>query len=129
MMTLFRWDFNLNSPNENKRVLFWASEQVVKATEDLSQEVKGHGHRLVVILHPYPYEISEKSERGYFRKPFERSAVEVVDMFEDFQRLLDSKPRAEYSFINDGHFNLFGYTVFADVVWDYLGPILGSKVP
>lgn len=127
MVTFFKWDYNLNSPLESQQARRQALKELSVATHELALQVEQGGHRFVVFLHPYPFEIERREDLDDFRQSFKGLDVEVFDAVGDFYERLGAKPRVEYSFVKDGHFNLAGYTVFAEIIWEYLGPVVGSE--
>lgn len=129
MKTAFKWNWDLKSPDEALKSDQDAIKTIAKTAVEFQNETLSENKSFHIFFHPYPYELENKIKKIELKNEIEKyKNVSFIDLFGDFENSFKDLTIDQYSYPNDGHFNIMGYEKFAEIVYPSIKNIVVKKL-
>jgi len=128
MMRLFKWDWNMRSPKEARQKDKEAMQMIAQAAYKFYLDSKKLNRDFYLVFHPHPEEIIKNDENLELREEILKvTSLPFFDLYNDFKINFDKISPSEFYWPSDRHFNDYGYTKFAEILYPKLKEIVSIK--
>lgn len=117
---VLRYDFSLLSPAQHEQRSQAALQQLAACADSTQRICTAHGARFLVVLHPYldPYDryLQRQSLLPGMVPMLRQKGIRVVNLFDDFRKVVSVSNYQTYSWPRDMHYTSRGYDLFAHLL-------------
>lgn len=114
----FKWNWDLRSPEEVEINNQNAIKTIAKTASEFQKELLKSNRPFYIFFHPYPYELQYGVKNVELKNEITKYPnVLFIDLFGDFEINFKNLNIDQFSYPNDGHFNIYGYEKFAEIVY------------